>query len=747
MPRRSISDPHRWSLKGDQSGDIANARIALALMRSVRRLPGLVPEHNYDDVGEALAPAFESLKGRLRAAMKAHFQSASAREVDDCDIDLASAAILHDRSVQTLLGKALARPLAGFKTLFDDVETTLANFVTTHAHPADQNVETLARLIGLGAPESAFLKLAAAFCYGNINRSNFSFVDTRPKLVKALSAVCEAEGTQVAQMLQLRGSLARSGMLAALSNDRTGSDLDDLLGLSAIGERLLSVPFANAADMSAAVLTPFRARPDAPRLDWPHLEKPQTLLRAALVAALERKAPGINVLLHGVPGTGKTEFARALLADIGATAFAVDHGDKHGEEASRNDRLASLQLSQTFAGEHQGAVLVLDEAEDIFQSDYQHPFARLFSKSSESKAWMNHLLETNPHPVIWISNQVRHLDPAYLRRFALCLEFPKTPYAMRRRIAGQELAAVGCSPETVDAIAASESMTPALIDSAVRFASLSKSSGLGPDVAVRTVVDEHVKASGHSAPPLSPKRATRFDLRYLQVEGNVTPERVMSALRTDTATNLVFCGPPGTGKTQFAAEIASQLGRHLVVRTASDINTMWYGESERNVASMFRECDPKSELLFLDEAEILLGSREASSHRADRAVTAEFLRWMEVFEGIFVCATNRVADFDAALMRRFMFRLEFKPLDHRQRQELYAELVSGWVPAEAEHFPELDTETATRLRALELLTPGDFANVAKRMRHLGLPTSSWMEELEAEHAAKGQGTWTRVGFV
>jgi SpoVK/Ycf46/Vps4 family AAA+-type ATPase len=245
---------------------------------------------------------------------------------------------------------------------------------------------------------------------------------------------------------------------------------------------------------------------------------------------------------------------------------------------------------------------------------------------------------------------------------------------------------------------------------------------------------------------VSPRSATRFDLRDLNVEGGATQTRLLQALHAEQSATLLFSGPPGTGKTQFAAEIAGRLGRQLVVRTASDINTKWYGESEANVARMFRDCDPKGELLFLDEAEVLLGSRNATSHRADRAVTAEFLRWLETFEGVFVCATNHVSDFDAALMRRFTFRLEFKPLDQAQREALYAELALDCRPEEGQ-AARLDGAAAARLARLDLLTPGDFANVARRVRSLGLGPADWLDELTAEHATKGDVSRRHIGFV
>jgi SpoVK/Ycf46/Vps4 family AAA+-type ATPase len=436
-----------------------------------------------------------------------------------------------------------------------------------------------------------------------------------------------------------------------------------------------------------------------------------------------------------------------LIAKIGGSGFAIDHRASQGDEATRSDRLANLRLSQCFAGQRDGAVLVLDEAEDVFQSDYQSPLSRVFGLNAESKGWINSLLESNTHPVIWISNQVSHLDPAYLRRFSFCIEFPRTPYSLRYKIAQSTLAGVGCTPETIGAVARDERASPALLAAAAQFADLAQGSGLGPDSAVKAHLEEHFRAQGLATPAVFARRTQRFDMRYLNFAGNFTPESLVQALKRDPTAAIVFSGPPGTGKTQFAAEIAQQLDRQLLMRTASDINSKWYGESESNVANMFRRCDPKTEVLFLDEAEVLLSARESTGHRADRAVTAEFLRWLEAFEGTFICATNNASDFDAALMRRFAFRVQFQPLSPAQRLALFAEQALGWQPDTGHPMPAIDAETTRRLARLELLTPGDYANAGRRARRLGLDTRQWLDELEAEQAAKGRSAWPRIGFV
>jgi len=753
MARRR-PESHAWSLEKKDAAAVPNARIALALMRCVRRMPGEFPDHNFDDLGAVLAPVIGLHARMASSAIAAHRRARASADALATEADEPDAGFLHDRDTLIFLGEAFARSTPRFRPLFDKVERTLSDYVAKQAFAADRNVEMLSRLIELPAPEAALVRLAAAFCYGSIERSLFSFVDSPARVIRAVEAMCDVRGAASVKLLHNNSALARSGLLEALNSSRSRFDLDDLLRLSAVGEGLLGMPHEDEQSMARAVLSPMAATQATIPLEWPHLHHQHCLLKAALRTALDESTCGVNFLLYGGPGTGKTEFVRQLVADIGANAFVIVEADEAGAEASRSERLASLQLSQTFAGHTTSAVLVLDEAEDIFQNDYQHPLGRLLRRGRESKAWMNALLEKNPHPVIWISNRVSQLDPAYLRRFTYCLEFPATPSAVRSRIAHERLGAVGCSDALVQSIAEVAQVTPAQLDAAARFAHLCRHADSGADAAVESQIRSHLKAGGHAEPSLLPARATRFDMRYLNVAGNATPERVLQSLSrgaeaggAGVAAALLFSGPPGTGKTQLAAEIAARLGRRLVVRTASDINSKWYGGSEANVAQMFRDCDPCGELLFLDEAEVLLGAREGTTHRADRAVTAEFLRWLEVFQGTFVCATNHAGSFDAALMRRFTFRIEFQPLRHQQRRELYAELALGWQPQQDDTPPALDAATDARLARMDSLTPGDFANASRRIKALGLPTQAWLDELEAEQGAKPSVSAARIGFL
>lgn len=740
MPRRRspTPEPFPWSLSPEDPAAVANARILLGLIRVVRSCKGLLERRSADDVGSALAPVLVELPRELVAGMDAKRRELKVRTSDEPLDDEAFENPLRHHQGLRLLGEGLGHNQPAFRDLFDRAETLLERFIRKHPLAVDANVGILRDLLDLNEDEAAFTRFAACFPYGSIDRQVFDFVGGRPKVLRAIPGLIGQHVGSPQRLFDRDGALLASGLFENLRGGFGNCDLADALTLTPLGDHLLSVPFRSAEEMARAVLRPVPAPSRA--LHWPHLEVQRRLLEAALHSALVTKASGINILLHGAPGTGKTEFARHVIQGIGAKGFAVSDHDEKGAEAMRSERLAHLGLSQLFAGDDQPAVLVLDEAEDIFQNEYPHPHDRGRWDRTETKAWINRLLETNCHPVIWISNRVEHLDPAYLRRFAFCIEFPRTPRQIRRRIAAEYLAPLGCSEPVVESVASREHASPALVASAARFVGLSKGAGLPTDLAVVIALDQHLSAAGHSAPSAIPPRATRFDLRYLNLRGRSSAEAVIAALDSTKAGTALFAGPPGTGKTQLAAEIANRLGRELVYHTASDINTMWHGESERNVARMFRDCDAASEVLFLDEAEILLGSRINGSGRPDRAVTAEFLRWIEAFPGVFLCATNHADAFDGALSRRFVFRLEFLPLTVVQREAFFLETAGvGSMPV-AER---------TRLAALDGLTPGDFANVVKRFRAMGVKASipDWLAELETELRAKDGAPRARMGFV
>ncbi|WP_298164222.1 AAA family ATPase [Novosphingobium sp.] len=155
-------------------------------------------------------------------------------------------------------------------------------------------------------------------------------------------------------------------------------------------------------------------------------------LRRLLEGTKAERAAGINVLIHGPPGTGKTEFARALAEAAGLTLHSAGEADDDGREPDRADRLAAFQMGQRLLAGRGDAALLFDEMEDLIgdATPVQGDFMR---GRQGSKVFVNRLLETNPVPVIWTTNAIRNIDPAILRRmsFVLKLGHPSRATALR----------------------------------------------------------------------------------------------------------------------------------------------------------------------------------------------------------------------------------------------------------------------------------------------------------------------------
>lgn len=119
--------------------------------------------------------------------------------------------MLRERHIQTLLGEAFARSFPRFRPLFDKVQQSLEAFLAQHSFAADRNIEMLVRLIDLPAPESTLIRLAAAFCYGSLNRSLFPFVDSQSRIVYAIEKAGAHSGVETgARPLLVRPSMKSS---------------------------------------------------------------------------------------------------------------------------------------------------------------------------------------------------------------------------------------------------------------------------------------------------------------------------------------------------------------------------------------------------------------------------------------------------------------------------------------------------------------------------------------------------------
>src|SRR6478672_12750896 len=81
---------------------------------------------------------------------------------------------------------------------------------------------------------------------------------------------------------------------------------------------------------------------------------------------------------------------------------------------------------------------------------------------------------------------------------------------------------------------------------------------------------------------------------------------------TGLALAFNFAGPPGTGKTICAEAIAHAIGQRLLVVRYAELESLWMGQTPKNVAAIFRTARDERAVLLFDEADAIAMRRSVS---------------------------------------------------------------------------------------------------------------------------------------
>jgi len=631
----------------------------------------------------------------------------------------------------------------------------LTHALKKHSTLVEKNIDSLSGLLQLNKAERALLLYGTLARYQRDLRSllvEFK-VNNAPEAYAALAEIAGVNANEVGEALRAGSRLERIGLVENLISEHNITDLADLMKVS---EKLPPVLMREYRDDSElmAVFTRPSSKSRLKLGDFEFVADDAQVLSALLRNAVSRKEAGVNVLLYGPPGTGKTELAKVVAQSAGLELFEVEYADRDGNSLSGRDRYRSLQIAQVFLKGSAQAALLFDEVEDVFppiSSEAAQIMARAeqvvapANGSVSGKAWVNQILESNSVPTIWVTNRIEQIDPAFRRRFAYHLELKSPPPGARETLVRKTLEGVAVSDAFVAKLTERKGLTPAQIRTAVRFAQLAGTESGETEKLIERQLRNADQALGNRAQDHGIRRAvTTYDLDMLNVETRFEIPRVVEALRARGHGTLCFYGAPGTGKTALAEHIARRLDKPLLVKQASDLMSKFVGETEQNMAAMFEEAESEKAILLLDEADSFLQDRRGAQRTYEVTEVNEMLQGMERFNGIFVCTTNLMDRIDQAALRRFTFKIRFKPLTVQQRERMFVvEALEGDVQL-------LSDAARSRLAKLDQLCPGDFAAVKRQSDILAtrFAADDFLDQLEAEHRIKPEVRESRnIGFM
>lgn len=440
-----------------------------------------------------------------------------------------------------------------------------------------------------------------------------------------------------------------------------------------------------------------------------------------LVLKLLRSEGSCNILLYGAPGSGKTEFAKALIKESGLKMISYKNEIEIKAKDTDGDEKGLSRLNCYLSLKKEDSILMVDEAETVLKTTGYSLFGG--SYSLPQKGTVNKMIESSENKVIWILNYTNELDESTLRRFTYSIKFDAMPKEILKSIADGKISKIKMS----------EHLKSEILDLFMKY----HVTGASVDNIVKVIKTMDCTVENEESILQDVKNVLEANSKLIfgskKIRDNVKPDYNLSVLNTtipaaeivemvenavafsetdknsENGIRMLFYGLSGTGKTELARYIADRLGKKLLLKRSSDIFDKYVGGTEQNIRDAFAEAETTDSVLLFDEADSFFSDRENATYSWERTQVNEFLTQMEEFSGILICTTNLRKIMDPAMERRFHILSEFKPLNKIGVNELLKSYFAEY---------QFENEAVISLAATDSVTPGDFGTLKGKIRFM-----------------------------
>ena len=573
-------------------------------------------------------------------------------------------------------------------------------------------------------------------------------------LIQRFSALV---GCSVANMLQIvspKGKLRRFGFI--------DENIDLTSGIQS---------FLNGMDDQPLSSKYYSQIEDKP-LPWEYFSKTAEthgeIIKALIGSVGNGKRKGLNILLYGEPGTGKTSFATALAKECELTAYAVAQNKIEGKSDSSSDfRFAALHICD-YQIDSKSSLVVIDEADEMLRGRASNPFDSMM-QSVGDKGHLNTVLDKINSTCIWVANiNKNELDASTARRFDYAVRFEPLTIKQRTEVWKNSIKKHNInilSDQVLQKIAEKYKLSAGGIDVVMNnLSTLISSSGFKKskvEDTLEALIKPHCELLNIKTDDKKYSVAADYSPEGLNVNGDISPNKIVESVANfrkelkeakenrvggidSPRMNILLYGPPGTGKTEFVKYLAAEMKCDIHVKMGSDILSKYVGESEEKIKYAFREAEESGSILFIDEIDGLLRSRGMAKNSWEVTQVNELLYQMENFKGVLVCATNFKKNLDPATIRRFLLKVKFDYLDEDGKVIFYKKMLAKLANG------KLTRSEIAQLKSIKDLTPGDFRNIRQASYYLNredLTHKDLLGRLQDEVAEKTGAARHKIGFA
>ncbi|HHC11119.1 MAG TPA: AAA family ATPase, partial [Campylobacterales bacterium] len=229
-----------------------------------------------------------------------------------------------------------------------------------------KNIEQLSKLIELNSYEKQILEFTILLKQYDIlgNALNFFGMEiTTSRTKRILSTLLDIPIEQINDIFSSHSTFSRSSLLI-LTSEETYAFSEKL--------RLINYEFAdNMLNLDEDITEMIK---DSVRLsskgtlsiqDYSYIKDDLKILMPYLDKALDSKQKGVNILLYGLPGTGKTELSKTISEVLGTKLYEISYADREGDPIEGESRLRLYKTAQALFFNSR-TILMYDEAEDVF---------------------------------------------------------------------------------------------------------------------------------------------------------------------------------------------------------------------------------------------------------------------------------------------------------------------------------------------------------------------------------------------